>query len=194
MEETAAQGTLVQRTHRQGAKTQKKSFAPAFAMPSIGAFRPGQHRPPELNAPAQKSPTKKPPSRVAFRCRLIATIKPAREQMFYLASSYFCRGLPPNYRRRCCVSQPSSRWIGVGPQRHGHQDRNQPKPYGIGWFRFCPQVNPENCIGNGLSLPVVNSTSRLAFAVWKSSDVEPSVGQALGLLVLLRFTHYCAST
>ncbi|NDC34038.1 MAG: DUF3304 domain-containing protein, partial [Synechococcaceae bacterium WB9_2_112] len=30
---------------------------------------------------------------------------------FYLASSYFLRGLPPKYRRRCSVSQPSSRWI-----------------------------------------------------------------------------------
>ena len=44
-------------------------------------------------------------------------------RMFYLASSYFLRGLPPKYRRRWCVSQPSSGWIGVGPHRHGHQDR-----------------------------------------------------------------------
>ena len=50
-----------------------------------------------------------------------------RLKCFYLASSYFLRGLPPKYRRRCCVSQPSSRWIGVGPQRYGHQDRNIPK-------------------------------------------------------------------
>ena len=43
-------------------------------------------------------------------------------KMFYLASTYFLRGLPPKYRRRCSVSQPSSRWIGVVPLRHGHQD------------------------------------------------------------------------
>ena len=70
--------------------------------------------------------TKKPPVQVAFpssqkqiNCSLYDG-----NRMFYLASSYFRRGLPPNYRRRCCVSRPSSRWIGVGPQRHGHQDRN----------------------------------------------------------------------
>ena len=55
---------------------------------------------------------------------------------FYLASSYFLRGLPPKYRHRCCVSQPSSRWIGVVPQRYGHQDRSQ-----------FSRLNPENCIG-----------------------------------------------
>ena len=159
------------------------------AEPSRSAPATGAHF-----ATSKKSPTKKPPQGVAFRGLPIQRINGALEQKFYLASSYFCRGLPPNYRRRCCVSQPSSRWIGVVPQRHGHQDRNQPKLYSRVWFRFCPQVNPENCIGNGNRVPVVNSTSRSAFAVWKSSDVEPSVGQALGLLVLLRFTHYCAST
>ena len=143
----------------------------------------------------KKIPNKKATLSGGFSCSATLSISHyGLEQKFYLASSYFCRGLPPNYRRRCCVSQPSSRWIGVVPQRHGHQDRNQPTPYGFAWFRFCPQVNPENCIGNGKRIPVVNSTSRQAFAVWKSSDVEPSVGQALGLLVLLRFTHYCAST
>ena len=51
---------------------------------------------------------------------------------FYLASSYFLKGLPPKYFRRSCVSQPSSRWIGVVPHRHEHQDI----------------VNLENCIEN----------------------------------------------
>ena len=95
---------------------------------------------------------------------------------FYLASCCFRRGLPPNYHRRCCVSQPSSRWIGVGPQRYGHQDS------------LDPQVSPENCIGYprfSLSREYVGSGSK----AWSAS-----CGQALGLLVLLRFTHYCAST
>ena len=125
------------------------------AEPSRSAPATGAHF-----ATSKKSPTKKPPQGVAFRGLPIQRINAALEQKFYLASSYFCRGLPPNYRRRCCVSQPSSRWIGVGPQRHGHQDRNQPKLYSRVWFRFCPQVNPENCIGNGNRVPVVNSTSR----------------------------------
>ena len=51
---------------------------------------------------------------------------------FYLALSYFLKGLPPKYFRRLCVSQPSSRWIGVVPHRHEHQD----------------SVNLENCIEN----------------------------------------------
>ena len=42
--------------------------------------------------------------------------------MFYLALSYFLRGLPPKYRRRLCVSQPSSGWIGVVPHRDEHQE------------------------------------------------------------------------
>ena len=53
-------------------------------------------------------------------------------EMFYLALSYFLRGLPLKYRRRWCVSQPSSRWIGVVPHRHEHQDN----------------MNLENCIEN----------------------------------------------
>ena len=57
---------------------------------------------------------------------------------FYLASSYFLRGLPPKYRHRCCVSQPSSRWIGVVPHRYGHQDSST-----FSWV-----MNPENCIGS----------------------------------------------
>ena len=96
---------------------------------------------------------------------------------FYLASSYFLRGLPPKYRCRCCVSQPSSRWIGVGPQRHGHQDS------------LCPQVNPENCIGDCFNGIAAHSSSEK-----NASTQAPNDGQALGLLVLLRFTHYCAST
>ena len=43
-------------------------------------------------------------------------------KMFNLALSYFLRGLPPKYRRRWCVSQPSSGWIGVGPHRDEHQE------------------------------------------------------------------------
>jgi voltage-gated potassium channel len=35
-----------------------------------------------------------------------------------LAPSYFGKGQPPHYLRRCCVSPPSSGWVGVGPQRH----------------------------------------------------------------------------
>ena len=96
-------------------------------------------------------------------------------QEFDLASCCFRRGLPPNYHRRCCVSQPSSRWIGVGPQRYGHQDS------------LDPQVSPENCIGDR---PLTLSRQ---LTVGKTS-LESSCGQALGLLVLLRFTHYCAST
>ncbi len=38
-----------------------------------------------------------------------------------LAVSYFHRGLPPNYRRRCSVSLLSSGWIRVVPLRHYHQ-------------------------------------------------------------------------
>ena len=96
-------------------------------------------------------------------------------QEFDLASCCFRRGLPPNYHRRCCVSQPSSRWIGVGPQRYGHQEN------------LDPQVSPENCIGDR---PLTLSRQ---LTVGKTS-LESSCGQALGLLVLLRFTHYCAST
>ena len=112
-------------------------------------YSPGLH-PPQVSAAATTFPrlrasagaelqkkinTKKPPFWVAFSStnkKLNFHLLVGR--MFYLASSYFRRGLPPNYCRRCCVSRPSSRWIGVGPQRHGHQDRH-------------PQVNPENCIG-----------------------------------------------
>ena len=53
-------------------------------------------------------------------------------KIFYLALSYFLKGLPPKYFRRLCVSQPSSRWIGVVPHRHEHQD----------------SLNLENCIEN----------------------------------------------
>ncbi len=76
-------------------------------------------------------PTKKPPSRVASLSHRSSRLINSRnwrerwleQRMFYLASTYFLRGLPPKYRRRCIVSQPSSRWIGVVPMRHGHQDR-----------------------------------------------------------------------
>ena len=74
--------------------------------------------------------TKKPPDWVAFSSPVVAVItsrgncwRMVEQRMFYLASTYFLRGLPPKYRRRCIVSQPSSRWIGVVPMRHGHQDR-----------------------------------------------------------------------
>ncbi len=43
-------------------------------------------------------------------------------QKSILALSYFRKGLPPNYRHRCSVSQPSSEWIGVVPLRHEHQE------------------------------------------------------------------------
>ena len=62
---------------------------------------------------------------------------------FYLASRYFRRGLPPNYRCRCCVSHPSSRWIGVVPQRYGHQERSTTLAIDPPF----PGVIPENCIG-----------------------------------------------
>lgn len=77
-------------------------------------------------SPSRKQTQKKPPCG-GFRCRQGAICSCADVEKFYLASSYFRRGLPPNYRRRCCVSRPSSRWIGVGPQRHGHQDRSFPR-------------------------------------------------------------------
>ncbi len=92
-------------------------------------------QPAQLNTPEQQG-IKKATQWVAF---LVG-------KMFYLASSYLRRGLPPNYCRRCCVSQPSSRWIGVGPQRHGHQDRH------------FPQVIPENCIGF-LALPLTGQSN-----------------------------------
>ena len=44
-----------------------------------------------------------------------------------------------------------------------------------------PRVTPENCIGYG-------------FRLLEIKPLELECGQALGLLVLLRFTHYCAST
>ena len=44
-----------------------------------------------------------------------------------------------------------------------------------------PRVIPENCIGYG-------------FRLLETKLLEFECGQALGLLVLLRFTHYCAST
>ena len=53
---------------------------------------------------------------------------------FYLALSYFLKGLPPKYLRRLCISQPSSRWIGVVLHRHEHQD----------------SMNLENCIENNI--------------------------------------------
>jgi hypothetical protein len=40
-----------------------------------------------------------------------------------LASSYFDKGQPPHYLRRCCVSRLSSGWVSVGPQRQRHQER-----------------------------------------------------------------------
>ena len=94
---------------------------------------PGHHRPPESSSShLKKIPNKKATPAGGFSGSANLSISHyGLEQKFYLASSYFCRGLPPNYRRRCCVSQPSSRWIGVVPQRHGHQDRNQLKPYGM---------------------------------------------------------------
>ncbi len=106
---------------------------------------------------------------------------------FYLASTYFLRGLPPKYRRRCSVSQPSSRWIGVVPLRHGHQDRRL-----LRVFRkiLLSGLNPENCIGYWLS-PALDDK---ALELESCSRCEHEVGQALGLLVLLCFTHYCAST
>ena len=72
--------------------------------------------------------------------------------MFYLALSYFLRGLPPKYRRRCCVSQPSSRWIEVGPHRHEHQDKNHSQG-----------VNPENCIGSATVVARLNQTKNVVF-------------------------------
>jgi hypothetical protein len=126
---------------------------------------------------------------------------------FYLASSYFGRELPPNYRRRCCVSHPSSRWIGVGPQRHGHQDR---KSALLAPLSLRSQESPENCIGFNLPASPFGAAGRSAGkdcrscmalerhrarpAVLASACTAGVVGQALGLLVLLRFTHCCAST
>ena len=107
--------------------------------------------------------------RISSRCGI---------KSFILALSYFCRKLPSNYRRRYCVSQPSSRWIGVGPQCHEHQE-----------IISCSQKIPENCIDNGSAFADL-SESKHTMLPW----AKPSVGQALGLLVLLRFTHCCAST
>ena len=56
----------------------------------------------------------------------VAKMKSSKElcikRKIYLALSYFRGGPPPNYLRRCSVSPPSSRWIGVVPLRHEHQD------------------------------------------------------------------------
>jgi hypothetical protein len=123
-----------------------------------------------------------------------------RKKVWFLASTCSLRGLPPQYHRRCSVSQPSSRWIGVGPLRHGHQEH----------FPF-HRVNPENCIGfragghpltpnptsvNKLRCPPHNPPPvlRQALRRWTRQQLETNGGQALGLLVLLCFTHYCAST
>jgi hypothetical protein len=92
--------------------------------------------------------TKKPPLRVVFCLCPLDTFPPHDHdqrwgEKFYLASRYFRRGLPPNYRCRCCVSHPSSRWIGVVPQRYGHQDRST----ALAIDPLLPGVIPENCIG-----------------------------------------------
>ena len=146
-------------------------------------------------SPPLKSPTKKPPLRVAFRAaptfRLATTVW---SKSFTWHRAIFAGGYPPTIVAAAAFHnrvRDGSVWF------HSAMDtRIGTIPSLSAWneFRFCPQVNPENCIGNGNRSPVVNSTSRQPLTVWKSSDVEPSVGQALGLLVLLRFTHYCAST
>ena len=105
-----------------------------------------------------------------------------RNQDFILASCCFRRGLPPNYHRRCCVSQPSSRWIGVGPQRYGHQES------------LDPQVNPENCIGFCFTELEPVKPGPGGKATPEKKATRTSGGQALGLLVLLRFMHCCTST
>ncbi len=71
-----------------------------------------QVTPPERAVNPRKHKPKRPPSATDKR-RLVKII---------LASSYFCRELPPNYHRRRCVSQLSSRWISVVPHRHRHQE------------------------------------------------------------------------
>jgi hypothetical protein len=48
-------------------------------------------------------------------------LRASRFSILSLAVSYFHRGLPPNYRRRCSVSLLSSGWIRVVPLRHYHQ-------------------------------------------------------------------------
>lgn len=87
---------------------------------------------------------------------------------FYLASRYFRRGLPPNYRCRCCVSHPSSRWIGVVPQRYGHQDRSTTLAIDPPF----PGVIPENCIGYfKASCQQARPMASHAFEFpWESSD------------------------
>ena len=69
---------------------------------------------------------------------------------------------------------------------------------------FTPRLNPENCIGRVNQSPKAVTPCdvpqrRWGLTVWKKavSSLTPkssSNGQALGLLVLLCFTHYCAST
>ena len=88
---------------------------------------------------------------------------------FYLASRYFRRGLPPNYRCRCCVSHPSSRWIGVVPQRYGHQDRSTTLAIDPPF----PGLIPENCIGTfKASCQQARPMASHAFEFpWESSDM-----------------------
>ena len=118
--------------------------------------------------------TKKPPVGVAFK-RVFSTHVTSccliRQTVgkFYLASRYFCRGLPPNYRCRCCVSHPSSRWIGVVPQRYGHQDRSTALTIDLPF----PGVIPENCIGYfKASCQQARPMASHAFVFpWESSDM-----------------------
>ncbi len=69
---------------------------------------------------------------------------------------------------------------------------------------FTPRLNPENCIGTVNHSPKATRLydvplKWIGLTIWKKavSSLTPkssSNGQALGLLVLLCFTHYCAST
>jgi hypothetical protein len=45
-----------------------------------------------------------------------------RKQQALLAMSYFPGELPLQYRHRCTVSRPCSRWERVGPVRSNHQE------------------------------------------------------------------------
>jgi hypothetical protein len=51
----------------------------------------------------------------------ISSLRCRRLFCFILAATYFPRGFPPKYRRRCRLSRPCSGWERVGHRRYDHQ-------------------------------------------------------------------------
>ena len=163
---------------------------------------PSPNQPQSISSQQPKSPhTRKPPFRVAFS-PLTGFDKPLQvsikaivglDECFTWHRAIFAGSFPPTIVAAAAFHnrvRDGSVWV------HSAMDTR------IVLFpelNIHPQGNPENCIGSDFSSQCAFTQPGLVsqWSVIKHltpSVQESSVGQALGLLVLLRFTCYQAST